>query len=200
MKCLNLGNNVKYMQDELSDEILIKAIANGDEQSFAKLVNKHSGRIYSTAYRVLSSDEDAKDVMQNCFTKIWTYAPKWNDDHKSNAKFTTWLHRVVVNLCIDIQRKKKHLPLIDGYDPADERQNVLQDVSDNETSKRVRAAVDSLPERQKIAFVLSFYEEHSNKETAEIMDISIGALQSLLIRAKKELQIKLEEERENWVA
>ncbi len=173
----------------LDDESLIRQIQEGKPEAFGEIVDRHSKRFYSTAYRLLFSKSDAEDVVQQAFLKLWEKRLFWNP-HKG-AKFTTWFYRVVINLCLDHNRKKKPMPLCENMEFVDKQdcQEILLD------EKRKQALLDrfiqELPERQQLALTLCFYEELSNQEAAEIIGIKLKALQSLIMRAKTTLKERL---------
>ncbi len=173
-----------------------------DHQAFSVLVHRHTSRFYACAYRACGDQDDAEDVVQECFLKIWRKPSLWKAGKrgkarkrgkaKKGAKFTTWFYRVVVNAAIDkVRARKRHegedkiAILADGCPAADEV--MVRD----ERDLGIEAAVQGLPERQKIALNLCFYEELSNKEAAEIMGVGVKALESLLMRAKATLRDRL---------
>jgi RNA polymerase sigma-70 factor (ECF subfamily) len=173
----------------LDDESLICQIQDGRHEAFVEIVNRHSKRYYGVAYRLLFSRNDAEDVVQQAFLKLWEKRLFWNQ--KKGAKFTTWFYRVVVNLCLDHKRKKKPMPLCENMEFVDEHdgQEILLD------EKRKQALLDrfiqELPERQQLALTLCFYEGLSNQEAADIIGIKLKALQSLIMRAKTTLKERL---------
>jgi RNA polymerase sigma-70 factor (ECF subfamily) len=173
----------------LDDESLIRKIQEGKHEAFREIVDRHSKRFYSTAYRLLFSKNDAEDIVQQAFLKLWERRLFWNPS--KGAKFTTWFYRVVVNLCLDHNRKKKPMPLCENMEPVDRHdgQETLLD------QKRRQALLDrfiqELPERQQLALTLCFYEGLSNQEAAEIIGIKLKALQSLIMRAKTTMKEKL---------
>ena len=178
----------------LSDDALMARIAAGDHAAFAKLVNRHLGRVVRVAIRILGSRSEAEDAAQEVFIRIWRSAPDWKNSGNSGAKFTTWMHRVVVNLCVDLIRKKKHDSWEEVPEQEDDSPSADEHISAQQTAGKVRAALKALPERQRTAMVLNFYEGLSNKEAAEAMGISVKALESLLVRARKTLREHLEDE------
>ena len=103
---------------EFTDEELMGRIRNGDREAFSMLVMRHTKRYYSLAYRMLSSREEAEDIVQESFLTVWTSPASW--DGGRQTKFTTWFYRVVANACIDRKRKHTPLPMEDGFDPPDE--------------------------------------------------------------------------------
>jgi len=173
----------------LEDESLIDQIQEGNHEAFVELVDRHSKRFYSISYRLLFSKSDAEDVVQQAFLKLWEKRLFWDQNKK--AKFTTWFYRVVVNLCLDHNRKKKAMPLLEEAEPVDKQEG--QEVLLDEKRKQILLArfVQELPERQRLALNLCFYENLSNKEAAEIIGIKVKALQSLIMRAKTTLKGKL---------
>jgi RNA polymerase sigma-70 factor (ECF subfamily) len=173
---------------ELTDEALMAHVAGGDRRAYTELVGRHFRRSIATAQRMLGDAAEAEDVAQEAFTKLWVYAPRWRPD---GAKFTTWFYRVLVNSAIDRQRKTRSVPLDSVAEPLDPRPDALRQVNDAEVAGHVAAAVAALPERQRAAVTLCYYEGFGNIEAAEVLDVSVGALESLLVRARRTLKERL---------
>jgi RNA polymerase sigma-70 factor (ECF subfamily) len=173
----------------------MRKIAEGDERAFRQLVRRHLSSTVRLAQRILGGAA-AEDVAQEAFIRVWKHAGNFEDPVARGAKFSTWLYRIVINLCIDEKRKGRFAGALDDIpEPVDHTPNAEQGLQRREQSNRVRAALDALPERQRTAFVLCFYEERSNKEAADMMGVGLKALESLLVRARKTLRAQLEEER-----
>jgi len=134
-------------------------------------------------------------VAQEAFIRVWKHAADWQDPAHAGAKFTTWLYRIVLNLCIDEKRKRHFTNIDDVAEPMDDSVNAEGGLQRQEQSRRVKAALAELPERQRAAFVLCFYEDHSNKEAADMLGISVKAVESLLVRSRRILREKLEGEK-----
>ena len=172
-----------------NDESLVALICEGDHKAFAELVGRHTQMFFAAAYRVCGDVIQAEDIVQDAFLKFWTKPQRF--DATKGVKFTTWFYRVVTNVAIDAMRKKK--PHV-----SDEIVNLMADknaLADeqlvaSEQSQALEAAIQELPERQKTALNLCFYEGVSNKEAADIMGVSVKAVESLLMRAKKALKDK----------
>jgi len=183
----------EFMSEEKStfdDEHLLKLIIAGDHSAFSELVIRHTKKYYSIAYRVLFNRDDAEDVVQEAFLKIWKNPENWNSSH--NVKFTTWFYRVVINLCLDYKKKNK-FSISDNYNEIESHSNTQDGIIDPKRRQEfVDMYINELPERQQIALNLCFYDGVSNKEAAEIMDINLKALQSLIMRAKTNLREKLQ--------
>jgi RNA polymerase sigma-70 factor, ECF subfamily len=174
---------------EKDDHELLALIQDGNGQAFATLVERHTERFYRLAYRYLQSKAAAEDVVQDAFVKLWENPAIWQPER--NSRFTTWFYRVVVNLCLDSQKRKKpvaldeEIPLIDGREPVDEMMMRIQE------QKALEKEIAALPERQRTALNLCFDEGLSNQEAAAVMGVKLKALQSLIMRAKTTLKERL---------
>lgn len=176
------------MQDR-SDEELVALAGNGDRQAYRVLVERHGRRVLAMARRMTGNLAEAEDVAQEAFLRVWQHAGDWRD---RGAKFTTWLYRVVVNLCLDRRRRVPMAPLEEAGNPADERPNAEATVAADERARRVAEALAALPDRQRAALVLSYYEGMSNASAAAVLEISVEALESLLVRARRAIRAGLE--------
>lgn len=169
------------------DAALMHRVARGDHAAYRLLVDKYLRHAVTMAYRVLFNRGDAEEVAQEAFLRVWQHAARWRAD--GGASFKTWLNRVVVNLCIDRKRKPGMAALDDQPEPIDEdRATPYEAHLATETNDHVAQALQKLPERQRAAILLCFWEGESNIDAAKALDISIGALESLLIRAKRSLR------------
>jgi RNA polymerase sigma-70 factor (ECF subfamily) len=173
----------------LDDKSLMCQIQEGSHEAFATLVDRHSNRFYRIAYRLVSSKDDAEDIVQDAFLKLWNRPNLW--DPGKGAKFTTWFYRVVINMCLDHRKKKKLINLSEDIELADE--NPGPDVLFDEHQEQVllEQFIYELPERQQLAINLCFYEGLSNNEAAQIIGVTVKALQSLVMRAKTTLKYKV---------
>lgn len=167
-----------------NDEGLMARVRRGDHQAFSYLVQRHSSRFYAVAYRMLNNSAEAEDVVQDAFLKLWNKPDMWNE--KKNAKFTTWFYRVVTNAAID--KARRYVKVVSGDQVfehmADTRDNAEKQMYENETQAGLENAIQALPDRQRAALNLCFYEGLSNKEAADVLGVNIKALESLLMRAK----------------
>lgn len=168
-----------------SDEALLDRLAAHDEAAFRQLVERHIDRAYGVALRLLGSSADAEDVVQDTMLKIWTHRGRW--EH-GRAKFSTWLYRVVTNRCIDLHRR----PRTDNVDavpePADAKPDAFSTLQRDEVTSLLEAAIQSLPEQQRVAVVLSYHEDMSNGDIAEVMNTTVSAVESLLKRGRQQLR------------
>lgn len=169
---------------------LVERTASGDERAFAALVDRHLGPVLALARRMLGNDAEAEDVAQETLIRLWNNAGRFD---RKRARLSTWLYRITSNLCIDRLRGRKVEPLDDvpeiRTDPEQDRS-----VHEQQLSARMDTALRGLPERQRLALTLFHYQELGMKEAADIMDVSVEALESLLARARRSVKKELEAE------
>jgi RNA polymerase sigma-70 factor (ECF subfamily) len=177
--------------DGISDDELMVRVAAGERTAFDGLVDRHLPRCLRLAERVVGSRAEAEEVAQEFFLRVWTGAGRWRTSAEGGARFTTWLYRVVVNLCLDRRRRPGFVPLDSAGDPADPTDSALTALHKSRAAARVAGAVAALPERQRAALVLCFYEGLSDRAAAEILELTPGAVESLLVRARRRLRDEL---------
>jgi len=185
---------------EMPDEALMAGIARGEATAFRGFVARHTGRSLGLARRMLGPDPPAgitaEDIVQEAFTRLWVHAPRWvpPDRHagaRPGARPSSWLYRVIVNLCTDQRRRRRAAPLADFPEPASPAPDAQAGLEASETQREIAAALDRLPENQRTALTLCFFEELSNAEAATIMGLSVRAVESLLVRARRRLRKSL---------
>jgi RNA polymerase sigma-70 factor (ECF subfamily) len=174
---------------EKDDHALLELIQDGSHAAFAELVRRHTNRFYRIAYRFVQSKETAEDIVQDAFLKLWEDPAKWRGARGN--KFTTWFYRVVMNLCLDWQKKKRPVELDENLPLADERPTADETMMQAEAQKILEAEIAALPERQRTALNLCFDEGLSNQEAADVMGLNLKALQSLIMRAKTTLKERM---------
>ena len=171
-----------------SDAELMSALAGGDMAALGELVRRHQQKAFALAFRMLQRRDQAEDVVQEGFLRVCRAAPRY----RPQARFTTWLYRIVTNLCLDRARRAKHAPapLPEGSrEPS--RDPEPDPVETCERAERVRQAVAALPERQRTAVVLHRYQGLSHAAVAEATGWSRSAVESLLVRAYARLRDEL---------
>ncbi len=184
------GYMAASVNDDMKDEDLMDRVQKGDHGAFSVLVERHTKMFYVAAYRICSNQDDAEDIVQDAFLKLWQRPEVW--DNARGAKFTTWFYRVVTNQAIDHHRKHKKTTVSDALDRIkDDRDTAVDVLEEAQKNAYLEEAIQELPERQRIALNLSFYEGVTNKETAEIMDVGVKAVESLIMRAKAGLRDSL---------
>jgi RNA polymerase sigma-70 factor (ECF subfamily) len=187
------------MDKEISSEDLMARIARGDDDAFEILVSRHQASILNLIYRFIGDRAQAKDLAQEVFIRVWQAAKSY----QPKAKFTTWIYRIAANLCFNelkSSRRKKRLQFLrsDG----DREVQTEEDFPDGspspedvllarERSGQISDALQRLPNKQRMALVMKRYEDLSYNEIAQILDCSVSAVESLIVRAKRTLQEKL---------
>jgi RNA polymerase sigma-70 factor (ECF subfamily) len=172
-----------------SDEELMAAIATGDQLAFARLVERHLARTVGLATRLMGARADGEEIAQEAFARVWSHAARWRPlGAGGNARFTTWLYRIVMNLAIDRKRRPVHAAMDDVDEPVDESDDGFAQIHRRQVSDAVTVAMMQLPERQRVALALCFFEGMSNIEAGKIMSLSVGAVESLLVRARRSLR------------
>jgi len=172
-----------------SDHDLMARTAQGDGRAFQTLARRHAGRAFGLARRMLGNEALAEEIVQDALLRVWTNAPRWRPE----AAFRTWLYRVVVNLCLNARRRAPDLPLDAAAHVADPAPGADAQLETRERDRRLAAAIDALPDRQRTAIVLIYQEGLSNAETAALLDTSVSGVETLLVRAKRALRIALAE-------
>ena len=170
----------------------IERMLAGGELAFRQIVDQHTQRIFNYARRMTSNSTEAEDIAQETFIRFWVSRDRFDPDR---VKLTTWLHRIAHNLCVDYFRRRQ---LQQRQSPAesDSHENPDTDYELNLRAAIVRKALMTLSERQRSAIVLCHYQNFSQHDAAHILDLSVGALESLLRRGRYKLKQILTKELE----
>ncbi len=184
----------------MDDKELLKNIINGDNKAFRLLVDKYQNLVFSTCMGFLHSKTNADDVSQEVFIEVYKKASNF----RSEAKLSTWLYRIAVNKSLNYIRDNKRNSLLKHIDSLfnhngdehkieiiDHSKNPEEILENDENALALKIAIDSLSKNQKIAFTLHKFDDLSYKEIAEVMDLSLSSVESLIHRSKKNLQKKL---------
>ncbi|MFT4717130.1 MAG: RNA polymerase sigma factor (sigma-70 family) [Paracoccaceae bacterium] len=169
---------------DISDDALLVLYANGDRAAASALTYRLTPLVFSLANRVLNDHAEAEDVAQEAMLRLWKIAPNWR---QGEAKVSTWLYRVASNLCTDRLRKRRGVGLDEIAEPVDETPDVPSRLQTNSRAQALRQALGELPERQRKAVVLRHFEGLANPDIAEVLDISVEAVESLIARGKRSL-------------
>ena len=167
-----------------ADHALLAAFADGDRRAAQQLTEKLMPKIYAHAYYRLGNTSDAEDVTQEAFLKLWKVAPSWKQD---KAQVSTWLYRVVSNLCKDRYRRATLEGLISVQAPSNESQSPIYKIEEGIRQKALYTAMSALPEGQRLAVQFRHIDELTNPQIAEIMGVSVEAIESLIARGKRKL-------------
>ncbi len=190
-------NPTSYAQME--DGELIELIKEGDERAFAVLIKRYQKSLYSFIFRMLGTPEEAKEIFQETFIRIYKNIHSFNTD----SRFSPWAYRIAHNLCIDYLRKSERDILKKQTSPFNEGLGHHSKISEkgegshlespesitykNQLSKRVQMAVEQLPPKQRAVFVMYQYNNFSYEEIAEALNIPLGTVKSRMHNAIKRL-------------
>lgn len=186
----------------MEESRLIKEIQDGNQNAFRLLVEKHQQKVVNTCFGIVHSRADAEDLAQDVFLEVFRTAGNFRGD----AKISTWMYRIATNRSLNFIRNKNRKGFFQSIEEAftggRNRNNEISDsgsdqpdgnITDQQRSALLYKTIDKLPEKQRVAFTLNKYEELTYQQIAEIMDISLASVESLIHRAKKNLQDQLYE-------
>ena len=184
----------------MSDTEIIEQLKQGSQLAFKKLVETYQKLVINTCYGLVQNREDAEDIAQDVFIEVYRNI----NNFRADSKISTWLYRIAVNRSLNyIRDNKKHKWFRSFEDEVAAKNKHLQQLESPKTEQpeyelenKQRAtilheAISDLPQNQKIAFTLSKYEDLSYQEISQVMELSVSSVESLLFRAKKNLQKKL---------
>lgn len=174
------GGNSEAQRAE--QQAWMQAVAAGDGQAFRKLSERYLGPISGFAKRMLGSESEGEDVAQETFLRVWKDAKRYQPTHAVSS----WIYRITHNLCIDRLRRRKQTSERISQIDVEERPSLL--LAQKELSERVNEALQELPERQRTAICLVHYDGLSQAEAAEVLEVGVEALESLLSRARRSLR------------
>ncbi len=179
----------------MTDKEIIDKVLRGDTTAFGLLVEKYQSMVFRTAIGFVHVREDAEDIAQDVFMKIYQSLQSYHGD----AEFSTWIYRITINTCINSVNKKRYKTFMEYagelflsvVNKATKDANPEQQCIELENESVILRAIDSLPEKQRTAFILSKFDDLPQKEIASIMQTSEGAVEQLLQRAKNNLLKKV---------
>ena len=183
---------------ELEDNFLIEETRKGDKDAFGKLVDKYKIPVYNLAYRMIGDPTESEDVAQETFLRAYKNLNRF----QTEFKFSTWLFQICINICKNLNKKKRRLKIISLFlksntgNTLDERMDesvpqVGKLLEKKEEAQLLKKAVGELPHRYQRVIVLKYYEELSYKEISQILTVSIPTVKTYLYRAREILRDKL---------
>ena len=181
-----------------ADARLAEGVAQGDAGAIRALTQRCLPRVLGVAGRLLGDRDEAEDVAQETFVKVWRKIALYDPD---KARLETWVTRIAINASYDRLRKTRESQVSEeAPEQIDGAASVESRLTGEDALSRVRMAVAELPERQKLALELCHFQDHTNIEAAQIMEVSVEALESLLARARRGLKAKLAADRAELIA
>ena len=175
------------------EQQLIESIKDGDTNAYANLVNRYKDLVYTLAIRMLKQREEAEEVAQDTFVKVF----KSLDKFKGDSKFSTWIYKITYNTCLDrIKKNKKHLKdvAIDEFtfNKLDSIDNALEHMIKEEKHALIKNCIYKLPEDSSALLTLFYFEELSLEEISQIVNVEANTVKVKLFRARKKLAVILE--------
>jgi RNA polymerase sigma-70 factor (ECF subfamily) len=183
-------------ENDAEDVRLMRLVGQGDTAAFEELIERHQSLVLGTVARMLGSNSEVEDIAQQVFIRVWKNAGRY----VARAKFTTWLLKITRNLVFnELRRSKRHAQVAIPFEPGTEEMPLRDDAAkapdvsllEAELQKAIEGAIRQLPESQRMALVLRRYQEMSYEQIAEILDLSVPAVKSVLFRARTELRERL---------
>jgi RNA polymerase sigma factor (sigma-70 family) len=169
---------------------LVRSAQSGDRDALITLLREIEPHVYKTAYYMLNNEQDALDVAQEALIRVYTKI----NSYEEKAQFKTWVQRIVTNICIDKFRKVKPSVSMDEHEMTFSAEtNVENEVISTYIAQDIQEAIEKLPEHHRTVVVLRYVEDFSYNEIAESLDLPINTVKSYLFRARKQLQILLQE-------
>jgi RNA polymerase sigma-70 factor (ECF subfamily) len=185
------------MQNNKPADVLVQLIEDaqkGDVTAFGKIVRDHQSYAYAIAFRFFCDEDDAEDVVQESFIRIWNHL----QDFDSSMKFTTWMYKIVVNLCYDKAKSNKRRMSVfarlndnSSQDDYIESTNIEQDLTNKETAALIKRIADGLSEKQRMIFLLRDIQDLTIEEVAGITGMSDSAIKTNLFFARQNIRKKL---------
>jgi RNA polymerase sigma-70 factor (ECF subfamily) len=176
-----------------TDEELVEAVQFGDSSAFDVLVERWGRKIQNAIYRVVGSEDEARDLCQEAFLKAYRSLGSF----KGEARFSSWLYQIALNLCRDRLRRRRGRTLVsldelEAGAMTGDAPNPHELAEANDLSRAVAAAVAQLPEEQREVIVLKQYQDLTFVEIAEILDVPVSTVKTRLYRGLVQLRVKLE--------
>lgn len=164
---------------------LLARSAHGDRRAFDEIVTRYGPVALRLAARMAPDRQSAEDIAQEAMVRVWRRASEFD---ARRARFTTWLYRIVVNLCIDLRRRPRPVPLPEDFDPIDPGAGAADNMEVDERRAALVRAMDALSSGQRAAVMLVYEEGLSGAEAAQVLGVSAKAVERLLARARARLR------------
>ena len=175
-------------ESRAAEVLEMRAIAAGDENAFARLIDRESPRLLRLARAMLGSLDEAEDVAQETFISVWENARNWRPE----ARIGTWLHRICTNRAIDRLRRRRDFVEAEALDTMPDAAPLAEaGLLRGDAVRSVRDALERLPLRQRLAVFLFYFQELPQSEAATVLGVSESGFESLLARGRRQLRASL---------
>lgn len=175
-----------YEFSSMPDESLMDFIRGGNVRAFETLVTRHHARFYRMVYRWVLHRQDAEDLVQDAFLKVWSGKARWKSG--KNAQFLTWFYRILYHQSVDVLRRRKRSMVELSEDLASNDLSAEEALADRQLQLKLRSVLNQLSDSQRMAVQLFYFEQLPQKHIAKVMGLTVKALESQLHRAKSALK------------
>jgi RNA polymerase sigma-70 factor (ECF subfamily) len=183
------ADSAREVKDE-TDAVLVSAVARGDAGAFRVLTERHLVAVHRLSARMLGDLNEAEEVAQDTFLKLWTHASRWRPDDR-DGQVLPWLRSIAMNACIDRLRRRRFNSGEEIPERQDEAASAAERIDQCRLGALVSSALGALADRQRAAIILTYYEELPNAEAAAAMGLHLKAFESLLLRARHALKASM---------
>jgi RNA polymerase sigma-70 factor (ECF subfamily) len=182
------------------EQALVARAQQGDMDAFEALVVRYERYVYNLALRLVANPDEAEDLAQQAFVRAWRALPKF----RGQAKFSTWLYRIVTNVCYScLPQIKKELAMLvtdeEALNMPDERQAVEPGLLDTELKEHLHLAIEALPEGYRLLLILRHLQELSYEEIVQVTGLPLGTVKTGIFRARRRLKVELDAYEVNYV-
>ena len=180
--------------DNIDDQYYIRMVRDGGTNAFAVLVDRYKDMVFTLSLKMLKNREEAEEVSQDTFVKIYKSLSKFNGE----SKFSTWIYKVAFNTCLDRLKKNKRSQPFAGLDEFTEQEaisliNVLDSIEERERKRMIQDCLQGLPGEDSFLLTLYYFDEHSLEEIAKIIGINPNNVKIRLYRSRKKLAVLLKD-------
>lgn len=185
---LSMPVETPEINDQTEDEVLLALIKENNQAAYRIIVDRYLGKLWRLGVNVLGNEGEAEEVVQESLLTVWKNRKNWEE---GSAKFSTWVYRITLNRCIDLKRRRR--PMTDTQNieqtlPCEANPAADNSMIQDEQNKKLLGMMDSLPENQKNALILFYYEEMDIKEISVRLSTTEQGARSLLKRGKQNLR------------
>lgn len=174
-----------------ADQALVSAIVRKNAAAFRELTDRHLASVHRLAARMLGDPNEAEEVTQDTFLKLWTHAARWRPSGE-NTSVLPWLRTIAINACIDRLRRRRFEVDEEISERADETASAPDQIDQHRQGMFVSTALSRISDRHRAAIILTYYEELPNAAAAATMQMGVKAFESLLLRARQALKAEIQ--------
>lgn len=184
----------------INDQYYINQIIEGNTNAFSVLVNQYKNLVFTLAYKMLKNREEAEEVSQDAFIKVFNSLSKF----KGESKFSTWIYKITYNTCLDRLKKSKKEKSVVYIEDFNEHQvkaieNVLENIDEKERNQKIQECLQLLPGEEAFLLTLYYFDDQSIEEIAKVIDCNSNNVKIKLFRSRKKMAAVLKEQLEQEI-